>query len=63
MTVSADQGWLESVVHRIIKSPGALAVKAEEVTTVYRGTARSAVLQYPQDANVPPTRLNGSQDL
>jgi aspartate dehydrogenase len=52
LLASAAKGGLESVCHRIIKPPGALGLSSDAQGELFRGSARRAALEYPQNANV-----------
>jgi aspartate dehydrogenase len=52
MIASAAQGGLDEVVHTIIKPPGSLGVEVDVYTELYRGPAREAAVEFPQNANI-----------
>jgi aspartate dehydrogenase len=49
---SAAQGGLEEVVHTIAKPPPSLGVDVAEYTELFRGPAREAAAEFPQNANI-----------
>lgn len=52
LLASASKGGLDSVCHRIVKPPGALGLERDAHGEVFRGSARRAAVEYPQNANV-----------
>jgi aspartate dehydrogenase len=52
LIASAAQGGITRAMHRIVKSPGSLGLESDVVGEVFRGSARSAATEFPQNANV-----------
>lgn len=52
LIASAAQGGLERVVHAIVKPPPALGLAPGTERELFRGSAREAAREYPQNANV-----------
>jgi len=52
MIASAAQGGLDEVVHTIVKPPTSLGVDVDAYTELYRGSARRAAAEFPQNANI-----------
>ena len=52
MIASAAQGGLDEVVHTIVKPPVSLGVDVDVYTELYRGPARGAAAEFPQNANI-----------
>jgi aspartate dehydrogenase len=49
---SAAQGGLDEVLHTIVKPPTSLGVEVDAYTELYRGPARRAAAEFPQNANI-----------
>ena len=52
LIASAVQGGLDEVVHTIVKPPASLGVEIDAYTELYRGPARRAAAEFPQNANI-----------
>jgi aspartate dehydrogenase len=52
MIASAAEGGLDEVVHTIVKPPGSLGVDVGVYTELFRGPARIAAAEFPQNANI-----------
>jgi aspartate dehydrogenase len=52
LIAAAAEGGLDQVVHTIVKPPGSLGVDVSVYTEIFRGPARIAATEFPQNANI-----------
>lgn len=52
LLASAAEDGLERVLHRILKPPAAFGLEPDAGGELFRGSARQAAVEYPQNANV-----------
>jgi len=52
MIGAAAEGGLDTVVHTIVKPPTAFGIDADTYREIFRGSARAAATQFPQNANI-----------